>query len=440
MGRRGVEEDGRPVDSRRDSMAYPPRRRSRALPLWSKGSILLGVILALLAAFLTRTLAQHGDWTDGALAVALAAILLAGIALLVGIVRALAGRSARWTLLQTALLILLLLAAATTSYLGAPSLHATQARVAMQRGQWAEAANEFALNGERSPNAPGIAGAYLAWGEHLLAQKQYSSAIEKFIAVTTAYAGSGRALVAKAHDDLYQTYSQWIRSDAHRVSYGGTGGALETFQEYLSDPACDSVCQTQMVATLALAHFQYGQQLMASKQYAGAITQFETVSAKYADSAYASQAHDAAAQAYYAYGQQQIAQQACAGAVATYRALVAHYAGAPEATSAKTALAAPQPVSGTFSGLPTNPTPTVALSSQVNVSGYVFSDDYTARPDAAGTFTIAGVAQGEYNLSTKRDANNSVSYTYYHDAKGNVYIVHVGPLCPVRLGTIAYKS
>jgi TolA-binding protein len=414
--------------------------RSRALPLWTKGSIVLGIILALLAAFLTRTLAQRGDWSDGAQAVALAATLLAGITLVVGIARALAGRRSGWTLFQTALLIILLQAFAVASYVGAPSLHAAQAQNAMRQGRWSEAVGEFALSGERPPNAPGIAGAYLGWGESLLAGKRYADAVEKFIPVITTYAGSGHALSSKAHDDLYQTYSQWIRADARTVNYGGVGGALETFQTYLSDPACDSTCQTQLAATLALAHYQYGQQLMASHQYGDAITQFETVSAKYASSAYAGQAHAAAAQAYYAYGQQQITRQTCSDAVATYRALVSHYGDTPEAATAKSALAAPQPVRGMFSGLPANPAPMVALSSRVNVSGYVFSDDYTAKPEASGAFTFASVAQGEYNLSTKRDVNNAVSYTYYHDAKGNVYTVHVGPLCPVLLGTIAYKS
>jgi hypothetical protein len=36
--------------------------------------------------------------------------------------------------------------------------------------------------------------------------------------------------------------------------------------------------------------------------------------------------------------------------------------------------------------------------------------------------------------------NNTISYTYYHDAQGNVYTVHVGPLCPVRLGAIAFQA
>jgi tetratricopeptide (TPR) repeat protein len=416
------------------------RRRSRALPLWSKGSIILGVALALLAAFLTRTLAQRGDWTDGALAVALAAMLLAGVTLLVGIARALAGRRSRWTLLQTALLIIVLQGSAAVSFFGASSLHATQARYAMREGQWAEAASEFALSGERAPNAPGIAGAFVAWGESLLAQRQYASAAEKFVPVITAYAGSGHALIAKAHDDLFRTYSQWIRGDARQVSYGGVGGALDTFQTYLSDPRCDAGCQTQLTATVAQAHYEYGQQLLASQRYSDAISQFETVIAKYAGSVYAGQARAVAAQAYLALGQQQIARVSCADAVATYRALVAHYGDTPQAATAKTALAAPQPVSGTFSGMPTSPAPMVALSSQVNVSGYIFSDDYTNRPDASGAFTIPNVAQGKYNLSTKRDVDNAVTYTYYHDAKGDVYTVHVEPLCPVRLGVIAYKS
>ena len=416
------------------------QRRSRALPLWSKGSIILGVALALLAAFLTRTLAQHGDWSDGALAVTLAALLLAAITLLVGIVRALGGRRSGWTLFQTALLIVALQGVAATGYFASPSLHATQARYAMRQGQWSEAASEFVLSGERAPNAPGIAAAYLAWGESLLAQKQYASAVERFIPVITTYAGSGRALVAKAHDDLYRAYDQWIHADARKVNYGGASGALDTFQTYQGDPRCDPGCQTQLAATLAQAHYEYGQQLMASQHFSDAITQFETVSAKYAGSAYAGQARAAAAQSYLARGQQQIAQASCADAVATYRALVAHYGDTPQAAAAKAALAAPQPVSGSFSGLPTNPAPTVALSTQVNVSGYVFSDDYTAKPDASGAFTISNVAQGNYNLSTKRNVNNAVSYTYYHDANGDVYTVHVGPLCPVRLGVIAYKS
>ena len=286
---------------------------------------------------------------------------------------------------------------------------------------------------------PRIAATYVAWGEQLLTQKNYTTAAVKFATVTTRYAASGGAVVAQARRDLYQTYSQWIRVAPGEVLYGGAGGALASFQQHLSDPACDAACQTQLAATLALAHFQYGQQLMTGQDYAGAILEFETVTGQYATSAYASQARAAAAQAYFARGGQQMAGPTCGDAVATYQTLVARYPDTIEATLAKTALAAPQPVSGTLTGMPTNPTPTVALSAHVNTSGYAFSDDYLVTPDASGTFTAPHVAQGAYNLSTKRAVNNTISYTYYHDAQGNVYTVHVGPLCPVRLGAIAFQ-
>lgn len=423
-----------------DEESLTARQRSRGLPLWSKGGIAVGVTLALAAAFCTRTLFQQGDWSDGMLAVALAALLMASITLLVGMMRALLGRRSRWTLAQTGLLLLALLAVAVGSFTTAPSLHATQAQAALRQGQWAEAIEEFALSGERAPNAPGSAGAYVAWGEQLLGQHRYASAVEKFSAVTTTFRQSGREMVVRARRDLYRAYSQWMRVDASHVGYGGETGALAIFQAYLTDADCDPTCRTQLPAMIAAAHYQYGRQLAGNQHYAEAIAQFETGARQYASSAYASQAHTAAAQAYFNYGQQQIAARACSGAVATYKTLVAHYADAPEAARAKDALAAPQPVSGTLSGLPTNPTPTVALSSKVNTAGYIFSNDYTATPDAKGAFMLSNVTQGVYNLSTRREVNGAVSYTVYHDDKGNVYTVRVGPLCPVELGVIAYSS
>jgi tetratricopeptide (TPR) repeat protein len=410
------------------------------LPLWSKGSIVVGVTLALVAAFLTRAFLQHGDWTDGMLAVALAAGLLAIVTLLVGITRALAGRRGRSTVLQTLILMVSLLTIAVGSFAAAPLLHRAQAENAQRQGQWAEAAAEFALGGEHAPNAPGIAGALVAWGEHELAQKRYANAADKLVAVATTYAESGHSIVTLAWRDLYRVYSAWIQTNADDVTYGGDGGALAAFQQYLADPACDAGCQTQMPLVLAQAHFRYGQQLMAGQQYAEAKAQFEAVMSQYASSVYASQARAAAASAYLALGKQQITAHNCSGAVESYRTLVARYSGTPEAATARTALHAPQPASGTFSGLPTNPAPTVALSLHVDVPGFLFSDDYTATPDASGAFTLPGVAQGNYNLSTRRDVNNNVSYTYYHDSKGNLFTVHVGPLCPVQLGTIAFKA
>ncbi len=142
-------------------------------------------MLALVAAFLTRTLFQRGDWSDGLLAVALAAGLLAALVLLVAGLRALVGRRARWTLIQTGLLVIVLLMVAVGSGIVAPSLHVTQAQAAQRQGHWQEAIEEYALSGERPPNAPHIAATYVAWGEQLLTQKNYTTAAVKFATVTT---------------------------------------------------------------------------------------------------------------------------------------------------------------------------------------------------------------------------------------------------------------
>ena len=117
-----------------ETQGVSARRRARGLPLWSKGSIALGMMLALATAFLTRALFQQGDWSDGMLALALAAGLLAALVLLVAGLRALVGRRARWTLIQTGLLFLLLVVVAVGGVMVAPSLHVTQAQAAQASG------------------------------------------------------------------------------------------------------------------------------------------------------------------------------------------------------------------------------------------------------------------------------------------------------------------
>src|SRR5262249_19492396 len=102
-------------------------------------------------------------------------------------------------------------------------------------------------------------------------------------------------------------------------------------------------------------------------------------------------------------------------------------------------LAGPQPVSGVLTSFPTNPLPNAHLSKTANPSKFSFSNEYNTTVDgSSGAFTFASVAQGDYNLHTARDLGNKIEYQVISSSSGNLYSVHVGPLCPVALGQIKY--
>src|SRR5678815_4275443 len=111
------------------------------------------------------------------------------------------------------------------------------------------------------------------------------------------------------------------------------------------------------------------------------------------------------------------------------------YGDTPQGKQATTALAAPQKITGKFTGLPIgNPVPRVRLSKFANPTAFVFSNDYATNLDSAsGTFTFAAVKQGAYNLSTARDLGYKTDFHYYHGAAGDLYSIKVGPLCALDL-------
>jgi tetratricopeptide (TPR) repeat protein len=417
------------------STSPAPKRDARPL-LRLVGLGAAAVVAALAVAWLTRTLVQHGDWSTGAMGAGTTALLLGALALVAGVA---------WYFLRRRVVSTLLIAAAVTGILfasgggliaGAGSLHSTQAHYSEARGLWSDAIVEYAHTGEAAPNAPNIARVYDEWGEQLLRDHSYSAAVARFNTVINDYGESSDA-VARATSDLYQAYRAWMRADAASVSYDG---AIDSFTDYLSKASCTADCRAEIPTLLAQAHFEYGEQLADQTRYTDAVVQFELVQAQYAQSSYAAPAHVAAAGSYYALGQQQIASAAtCTNAVKTYNTLLTHYGDQPEAARARTAMAAPQNVTGTFKGFPKNPLPVVHLSKSAAISGLTFSNDFTAQLDATtGVFTFTQVPHGSYILSTARDLHSSVNITYYTTPKGNLYTVKVGPLCATQLGTVAY--
>ena len=405
------------------------------LPHRTRRSIGAGIVVALAIALLLEVVVLRGDWAAGALAMGIAAVWLALLSIVVWMVRWSRGRRARSTTIASLALAAILLLVGTAGTLGVNPLHLAQARQLEGSGQWAGAIREYAQTGERSPNAPDIARVYDEWGEAQLSRHDYAGAAASFTTVLEHFPTTSGGSVARANRDLYATYSGWIPTGATTLNFPLALNFLTSYAQQ----SCNAACQQQTTMLLAQAYYEFGEQLAAQKRYADAITQFQTVQASYAQSAFATQAHSAAASAYYTYGQQWLTS-VCANALPLYQTLARNYADTPEGKLARQALVAPQSVTGTLTGYPTNPAPSLHLSKSINASIFVFSDDYSATLDSqTGAFTFSRVALGNYNLSAARpNGNGAVQFDIFHDAKGNAYTVHVGPLCPLNLGTLAY--
>lgn len=379
-------------------------------------------------------LLAHADWADGARVAGVTALALAIVTLIVTTMRVRAGQRTFSMVLLSGLMIAVLAASGIGGVVLTAPLRQAQARHFEQSGQWSDAIHEYALIGEKPPNAPNIARLYNTWGKQLLQQRQYAQAATQFSTVVEIYSRSG-AITEQARGNLYMTYRAWITSGAANIHYADAISALSAYRQ---DTSCDAACQSAAASLEAQARYQYGVQLAGKSAYTDAIQQFETVQAQFKTSPYAFQAHAAAATAYYAEGQQQLAT-TCNDAVPTYQTLAKNYGDTPEGKKAKAALAAPQSVTGTLINIPSSHQPTVMyLSKSVDTGNYFFSDDYKAGINAhSGAFSFKGVAQGKYNLSTSRDLGTQIEYDYLRGADGSVYSIRVGPLCATQLGSVS---
>jgi hypothetical protein len=272
-------------------------------------------------------------------------------------------------------------------------------------------------------------------GEQQLAQGDYKDALATFNSVGTQYAQSGDP-VGRANDDVFKTYSAWVKSNGSDVPYSD---AISFFEQYRTASSCSASCASAAADIEAQALYQYGTSLAASSDYTDAITQFEKITANFASSSYAAQAHTAAATAYLAVGKQELTQECAAPlpagespttALATYQKLATTYADTPEGKQAKAALAAPQNVVGHFQTAMHNTA--LFLSKQLNLSSGFESDNYRTTIGASSTmFTFTRVAQGKYYVTFV----DNTGTPFYIGALNNPTLFPVGPLCATDLGT-----
>jgi hypothetical protein len=411
-----------PVEPEESALARPFTLGTSILLFVGSIAVCLGIAAVLIAA-------AHADWSAGATAAGITALILAFVSLVVALARILLGRQARLMYALSAAMILALTVAGIGSLGIANPLHTLQARSLEHDGQWADAIREYSYAGQGAPNAPDIARVYDEWGEQLLGQHSYGLAATSFQNVVTQYVQSGDAY-DRGRTDLYDTYKQWVVTGGTDVPYPA---AIAYFGTYAGASTCDAACQTDAQNVEAQARFQYGTQLAASGDYADAVTQFEALQSRFPQSVYAPQAHAAAAKGYLAEGQAAIKGGTCASALTPYQTLAGKYGDTPEGKQAKSALNAGVDVTGTIGNLPTTPQPTLFLSKHINPTSFFFSSEYKTSPGTNGSFTFHGVKPGDYNLASSNDLGNTINYVWWHDPSNNAYFIHVGQLCPVQV-------
>lgn len=406
-----------------------------ARPLGGLVAALIAVCcFALVGVSYSVTVASGADWTHGAQIAAYAAFGLALLVLAVGALRYAAGRRALSFVVLALLLCVTLAATGGATLLAAPSLHRAQARVLEQSGRYEAAIAEYALAGDKVPNAPDTARTYDEWAASLLRQKQYAAALSRYLRVTSTYPGTGSPY-HQAEAGIFATYTAWIAVNGNGVPYPD---AIAYIQTYTKSAACDAACQNTAKTIMPQAAYQFGTQLTAAGHYAEAVQQLAAVKTQYPQSPYAAQAHAAAAVAYMDLGQQQLPT-ACGDAVKTYQTLAKSYGDTPQGAQAKKALAAPQPVSGTIAQAPSNPAPTIYLSRSADPGGFYFSNDFHTGVDTqSGVFKFANVPLGTYFLSAVRDTADGTQTVWWNTSDGSIYTVQVGPLCGAQLPTFTY--
>jgi len=383
------------------------------------------------------TLAGGKDWAAGAQIAGGVALGVAALALIGTIVRAGLGRRSASFFAAGLAAVVLVGALGTGGLLFSPQLHLAQAQSLERAGNWGAAIHEYTLAGENTSRSTDIARAYDEWGESLLSQGEYASAVTQFNQVLETYPDSG-APVGRAYRDEFQAYSKWLANKPDSLNYSN---AIAFFNTYKASSLCDANCQSAIIPVELQSEYQYGVQLAAAGQYTEAITQFVNAQTLAPGSHYAHLAYQAAAEAYWNLGQQQLAGSDCADAVISYQALVSNYKNTPQAQTAAQALAAPVSVSGSFDNYtPSSYDPVVYLSKtahapagqNVPASEVYFSDDYSTLLDqATSTFTFPSVAPGSYALSAE-GANDTVWWT--STSTNQLIFSQVGPLCSTQLG------
>jgi outer membrane protein assembly factor BamD (BamD/ComL family) len=418
------------------------------MPLWAFIASIVAVVVLLVILFLTGS-----DWAAGALRVGIVAGILAVVIALFTVVRILLGMAAKSNpkrvvqLVSSGLAILLLLLLSLVGLTQQSTVHSLQAHNWEGQQQWQSSINEYQLAGEGASTSENIARVYNEWGEQFSAQQRYEDAFVKFNLVMTNY-GSASAGLAQAQSDTVKAYLGWGQQASQKHNYVA---ATSHYDALLQLSYCNASCQSQANSLDATAYYNLAESQLAAQNYADATNNFQIVVKRFSSSPEAQKLHADYAKALFGQGQQQIASATCSSAIPTYQQLSTQFSDTPEGQQATTALKAPQPVKGRFTGVvPGNPSLSVIAGLMNGITGKITANQFYAAFNSNrtpkttiqsdGSFNFQALPQGTYDLvwGSNNNADGQQSYTFvYHNSDGSpVFVAMVGPLCPFDFGDI----
>ena len=378
-----------------DAPAQPAAQGLAApLPAWV---LIVGWVVVLLA--LGSVFAFGSDWAAGAQHVGIATGALALLVIAALIVRGVRGLFAATNVRRTAQVIgasvsaaLLLLVSAGGIGLQMP-IHHVQASVLEGQQQWQNALNEYSQGGATAPNSEDLARTYNKWGEALNTSGQYQAAITKFEFVVTTFTGAPIGVARANKDD-------------------------------------------------ATAYYNLAEKDLNASDYQGAVTAFQTLTIRFSSAPEVAKAHADYAKALLEVGQAQIASQQCDTAVTTYTLLQQQFGDTPSGSQATTALSAPQPVTGKFTGKVAPPAGQIAvavLGTGVNLATHTGKIVTAALIQANGSFSFPPVAVGTYDFLLgfiDTATNKATGLFVFEDANNQPITYDVHPLCPTDIGAL----
>jgi tetratricopeptide (TPR) repeat protein len=467
-------------------------RLAQPLPVW----MVVGSMVLITAALVVLH-ATGSDWGDGAVHASQAALWIGVGLLLVLIVRGCVKNglfSAHNPTRRRQVWLSLLCTTLIFIYSGVsaalvPTLHLTQGHRFEDQQQWETAIYEYKLAGESAPNGVNLARVYSSWGSTLNQKRHYTEAMAKFAVVIQQFQSNATKdqLARAQHGDVdarfalakqseqtnnYQNASSIYyrllslpycdnacRNQAQNGDINAhltlaqqkmqTKDYLNATQEYdgiLDLPYCDSACNKKVSLLDAKAYYQQGKSQLAAQHYSDAVTTFDTILNKFIQAPEAQQLHGNLAKALLGEGQSELGS-ICSNAIPIYQRLAKDFGDTPEGQKAAQDLSAPQTVKGKFS----NTEPTINFNQMAlthGLRGDMSDNELFAAWNSAsmitaiqgdGSFVFDGVPQGDYDLMWSGISGyyQYFEFIYLKNPSSPKYVAHVGPLCPVNMGSVS---
>lgn len=250
--------------------AVAPIRRLPRRPLFARSALILFCIAPLLLwglGMLGVLLNPRHEWAQGILVAKVASAVIAA-ALSFLFIRLLRSQKVLGGMLIVALFALLV----SQIFVAAPDLAQDQAGQYATLGAYALAVQTYRDAGETSGNE--VAAAQVQWAQAALAAKDYATAVIHLRAALQARPDDSIDVRAT----LLTTVQQWGMGLTNAQHFAD---AVQVYSDQSHFALCDASCQAAMTTALSTTYRAWGDQLLASGQYAAAQSEYTILKQTY---------------------------------------------------------------------------------------------------------------------------------------------------------------